>query len=62
MLINVIYPDGTSGKVRASILNSLIKFGRIVAYKCSEGWIELRRKKDTSNYSGSERRVIIPFF
>jgi hypothetical protein len=35
--------------------------GKVVAYKCSENWIEVRRNRDESNYSGPERRVIIPF-
>ena len=61
MFIKVIYPDGTPGKVRSSILRTMIQLGRIVAYKCSEGWIEVRRKKTATNYQGPKRRVIIPF-
>ncbi len=52
MFISVIYPDGTSWKVRSSILRSLIQLGKVVAYKCSEGWVEVRRKKDSSDYTG----------
>ncbi len=61
MFINVVYPDGTSGRVRSSILGEMIQMGRIVAYKCSEGWVELRRKSHRDVYYGPERRVIIPF-
>ncbi len=62
MFISVIYPDGTAGKVRSSRLSRLMKAGEIVAYKCSEGWVELRRKNDEKNYNGPYTRVIIPFF
>ncbi len=61
MFIKVIYPDGVSGKVRSSILRTMIQLRRIVAYKCSEGWVELRRKSNAENYCGPERRVIIPY-
>ncbi len=62
MFISVIYPDGTAGKVRSTRLSRLMKSGEIVAYKCSEGWVELRRKNNNSNYDGPYTRVIIPFF
>ncbi len=61
MFIKVIYPDGSSGTVRSPILRGMIQLGRIVAYKCSEGWVEVRRKENPDNYHGRERRVIIPF-
>ncbi len=60
MFIKVIFPDGTTGKVRAPLMRNMIHLGRIVAYKCSEGWIEVRRKSNEF-YQGPERRVIIPF-
>jgi hypothetical protein len=63
MYINVIYPDGAAGKVRSSSLSRLIRSGEIVAYKCTEGWVELRRKQENaSSYDGPYTRVIIPFF
>ncbi len=61
MFLQVIYPDGTLGKVRTSNLASMVLLGRIVAYRCSEGWIETRRKRKSHDYRGPERRVIIPF-
>jgi hypothetical protein len=61
MLIKVIYPDGSSGTIRSSSLGKLSKEGGIVAFKCTEGWVEVRRKHDTTVYEGPERRVIIPF-
>ncbi len=61
MFLQVIYPDGTLGKVRTSNLASMVRLGRIVAYRCSEGWVETRRKRSLPDYRGPERRVIIPF-
>jgi hypothetical protein len=61
MFIKVIYPDGTAGKIRSSFLGSMMQMGRIVAYRCSEGWVETRRTSGARNYLGPERRVIIPF-
>jgi hypothetical protein len=40
MYTDVIYSDGTSGKVTTSILDKLIKAGEIVAYHCPEWWAE----------------------
>ncbi len=61
MFIEVLYPDGTTGKVRSSMMRRMSQMERIVAYKCSEGWVEVRRKKSGDYYRGPERRVIIPF-
>ncbi len=58
MMITVIYPDGTSGTVRSSALGRMTKEVKIVAFKCTEGWVEVRRKQDPANYRGPERRVI----
>ncbi len=58
MLIKVMYPDGSSGMIRSSALGKLTKEGTIVAFKCTEGWVEVRRKHDPSDYRGPERRVI----
>jgi hypothetical protein len=54
--LKVLYPDGTSGIIKASILEGLIKTGKIVAFHCSEGWVEVRRKQKSKNYLGPERR------
>ncbi len=58
MLIKVIYPDGSSGMVRSSALGRMTKEEKIVAFKCTEGWVEVRRKHDPADYYGPERRVI----
>lgn len=55
MLLNVIYPDGSSGMIKSSTLDTLVRMGRIVAFHCSEGWVELRRKNE-STYNGKDRR------
>jgi hypothetical protein len=57
MQIKVIFPDGTTGQVKAAHINSLIKEGKVVAFYCSEGWIEVRRKRE-NRYNGPERRQI----
>lgn len=55
MQIKVIYPDGTSDMVRAGTIDGLIKNGKIIAFLCSEGWVEVRRKSTTS-FNGVDRR------
>ncbi len=62
MFIKVIYSDGMPGRVRSSLLGRLMKAGEIVAYKCSEGWVELRRKQSRNEYDGPYTRVIIPYY
>jgi hypothetical protein len=59
MMIKVLYADGVFGTVRSANLGELVKKEGIVAYKCSEGWVEVRRKRNIG-YSGKERRVHIP--
>ena len=59
MQIKVIYPDGTTDNVRASTIDGLIKAGKIIAFFCSEGWVEVRRKS-TSTYNGVDRRRALP--
>ena len=59
-LTKVIFPDGTSCKVTASSIGGLMKFGNIVAYQCSAGWVEVRRKRNLSSYKGPERRNAEP--
>ncbi len=58
MLIKVIYADGSTGLVRSSALGRMTKEEKIVAFKCTEGWVELRRKHAPADYEGPERRVI----
>jgi hypothetical protein len=58
MLIKVIYPDGTFGMARSSSLGRLVRSHEIIAFQCSEGWVEVRRKQDQTLYKGPERRVI----
>jgi hypothetical protein len=57
MYLKVIYPDGTPGMVRATTIGELIRTSKIIAYQCSEGWVELRRKKNMG-YKGGERREL----
>ena len=59
MFLKVIYPDGASGMVKASMIDRLRKTGEIIAFHCSEGWVDVRRKIKIS-YSGSGRRRIKP--
>lgn len=56
MFLKVMYPDGTSGFERSTIIGQLSKAGKITAYYCSEGWIEVRRKQKNKDYFGPERR------
>ncbi len=56
MLIKVIYLDGTLGTVKSSNIDKLVKYHHIAAYQCSEGWVEVRRKKLNIDYKGLERR------
>lgn len=60
MYLKVIYPDGTVGKVRSASIGHLAKTGEIVAYQCSEGWVELRRKRYAA-YRGPDRRQASPY-
>jgi len=59
MFLKVIYPNGTSGIVKASIIEGLMRTGKIIAFHCSEGWVEVRRKSKSA-YSGVERRKTKP--
>lgn len=56
MFLKVIYRDGTAGVVKASTIDELMETGKIFAYHCSEGWVEVRRKQSNPNYQGPERR------
>jgi hypothetical protein len=59
MFLKVIYPDGISGMVKASKLYGLINECKIIAFHCSEGWVEVRRK-NRGNYNGPDRRKSRP--
>ena len=56
MLLNVIYADGTSGKIKSTTLEGLRKSGKIVAFHCSEGWVDVK-PKSKSTYKWVERRI-----
>jgi hypothetical protein len=56
MFIKVIYPDGTLGTERSLSVGYLMKLGKIVAFQCSEGWVEARRKQNNEDFFGRERR------
>ena len=60
MFMKVVYPDGTSGVVKSKEIEGLIKAGKIVAFHCSEGWVEARRKQNV-RYRGPERRAFLPY-
>lgn len=60
MLVKVIRTDGTSGRVRSSNFGKALKSGEIAAYHCSEGWIEVRRKRNLGSYTGFEKRKNMP--
>jgi hypothetical protein len=55
----VVYPDGTAGMVKASTVEGLIKTGEIIAFHCSEGWVDVRRQPK-STYTGENRRRTQP--
>ena len=59
MFLKVVYPDGISGMVKASKLYGLINAGKIIAFHCSEGWVEVRRK-NKNPYNGVDRRKTRP--
>lgn len=56
MLTKVIFSNGSLGKARSSSVDYLTKLGKIVAYQCSMGWVEARRKLNNKTYVGPERR------
>lgn len=59
MFLKVVYPNGTSGMVKALTINGLMKAGEIIAFLCSEGWVEVRRKSKNT-YGGADRRKTKP--
>ena len=60
MLFKVIYPDGSSGMVKSQMLAGLMKSGGIIAFHCSAGWVEVRRRSEASTYKGIDRRRTKP--
>ncbi len=61
MYLKVIYPDGTTGMVKSSTIPGLIKAGKIVAFQCSEGWVEERRKNKERYYGLERRKALVTF-
>lgn len=64
MAIMVQYTDNTYGHVQNSILDELINVGRIVAFRRTDGWIEigsgrLRANNTSMEYEGLERRSVM---
>jgi hypothetical protein len=60
MLIKVIYTDNSAGVVTACSLEPLIKKGKIVAFRRSEGWAKVGRdlvRGSGGRYEGPERRI-----
>jgi len=59
MPIKVIYIDNTAGVVKACNLDQLIKKGKIVAFRRSDGWAKVGRdpiRGTGGRYEGPERR------
>lgn len=55
-MLTVLNIDGTFGTVSSANLGELVKEGSIAAYHLTDGWVEVRRKKDIG-YRGQERRI-----
>jgi hypothetical protein len=53
--MKIIYTDGTLGLARASSLGGLRRTGKIIAFHCSGGWIEVRRRSKKL-FIGVDRR------
>ncbi len=56
MLIEVIFTDGSHGRIRTSRVIEFVKKGEIAAFKPLEKWVELRRKRKDA-FMGPDRRV-----
>ena len=64
MAIMVQYLDNSYGHVQNSILDELINVGRIVAFRRTDGWVEVfsgrvRSGHATKDYEGTERRSVM---
>jgi len=62
-LIEVIYPDGTSGQVSNDVLDVLIATGKILKFRRVDGWVDiirdqarLRDYRSDRSFSGQDRR------
>lgn len=59
MLIRVLYIDKTSGKVEECHLEALLATGKIVAFRRSSGWVDVRHdpiRGTGGDYHGPDRR------
>lgn len=54
-LLKVISPDGTTGMAKASTIDGLMKAGKIIAFHCPEGWVEVRRKINQTRITKGQR-------
>ena len=63
MMIRVKYLNGTTGMVRPSLLNQLIRSQKIVEFRRSDGWAVLGKDKiresQREDHQGMERRQAI---
>ncbi len=55
----VIYVNGTSGMVKPSRADEMIRCGEIIAFLGPNGWVEVRRKRNIT-YNHVERRHTRP--
>jgi hypothetical protein len=57
LLTKVIYSDGSTGMVRTSRLDKLVKASLIASYESFNRWVEVRRKS-RSTFNGEDRRQV----
>lgn len=62
-LIDVIYPDGTSGQASNDVLDVLVATGKILRFRRAAGWVDivrdqshLRDYRRNRGYFGPDRR------
>jgi hypothetical protein len=62
-LIEVVYPDGTSGQVSNDVLDVLVATGKILKFRRADGWVDivrdqarLRDYRSCENFGGQDRR------
>ena len=60
MYIKVIYIDGTSGTVKPTEIDGLIRLGKIIAFRTSKKWVDVRRRSKKDVYVGDDRRRTKP--
>ena len=53
----VIYPNGTSGIVKPSKVIELERCGEIIAFLGPNGWVEVRRKINSTYNHGNRRNT-----